>query len=520
MRVEIEFLGPIREADLELGDVTVLLGPPNVGKSYTLKAIHNKLIYFTPTFKHIVVNVVRENLIKVIHNILINIIRDKLENKLLVSKEKPGKFELNESKEIKIEEIMNGIMDILKELENLTLPIGDKTKIKIIDLDEINLTRFVRSLLINSLSEQSLRKNLRERVIRSKPYEMKVKIDFKVEMEKIVTLVTLSITIFSDSDYRSRPKWDTVKDRLEDLFDLYFVREINIISENMEKYFYKILQSFSGRNFNLLTFIPFGRTPLITSEYGKSLPKLYEFFWLIDESLDVPPYYLTYLLSFEEGYEKFRRGRFKEISELFSAILQGELEYDKTLKLLRYHKWGSESITLSMSSALATEVAGIFIPLLALPVGSIILIEEPESQLHPSAQILMAISLYAIAKKFNHKIILSTHSDLFALTLAYLKELKYKREDLIELMKRLLELQGIKIENGEEVIDKFRTILEALEKESKLDVRFYSYEPADNGVKVREVSANEILENVPQITDVVSILLWWASSRVSSDAQA
>jgi len=44
VRVQIEGLGPIRKAELDLGDVTVLLGPPNVGKSYTLKAIYSLLL--------------------------------------------------------------------------------------------------------------------------------------------------------------------------------------------------------------------------------------------------------------------------------------------------------------------------------------------------------------------------------------------------------------------------------------------------------------------------------------------
>jgi len=43
MILRIKKLGPIKEGEIELGDITLLLGPPNTGKSYTLKAIYAKL---------------------------------------------------------------------------------------------------------------------------------------------------------------------------------------------------------------------------------------------------------------------------------------------------------------------------------------------------------------------------------------------------------------------------------------------------------------------------------------------
>jgi len=43
MKLNIEKLGPISDSEIESGDVTLFLGPPNTGKSYTLKAIHNLL---------------------------------------------------------------------------------------------------------------------------------------------------------------------------------------------------------------------------------------------------------------------------------------------------------------------------------------------------------------------------------------------------------------------------------------------------------------------------------------------
>jgi len=43
MKLRVKELGPIRDSEVELGDVTLFLGPPNTGKSYTLRAIYAKL---------------------------------------------------------------------------------------------------------------------------------------------------------------------------------------------------------------------------------------------------------------------------------------------------------------------------------------------------------------------------------------------------------------------------------------------------------------------------------------------
>jgi len=43
MLLKIGRLGPLKENVIEFGDLTLLMGPPNTGKSYTLKALYSKL---------------------------------------------------------------------------------------------------------------------------------------------------------------------------------------------------------------------------------------------------------------------------------------------------------------------------------------------------------------------------------------------------------------------------------------------------------------------------------------------
>ena len=59
MHILIRRLGPIDEAELKLGDITVLIGPPNVGKSYTLKVLY---ALFLPLDRTTLDNLLRQTL--------------------------------------------------------------------------------------------------------------------------------------------------------------------------------------------------------------------------------------------------------------------------------------------------------------------------------------------------------------------------------------------------------------------------------------------------------------------------
>lgn len=48
MNIEIHNLGPVRECNIKIGDLTVLFSPPNSGKSYSLKAIYSTFIGLDP----------------------------------------------------------------------------------------------------------------------------------------------------------------------------------------------------------------------------------------------------------------------------------------------------------------------------------------------------------------------------------------------------------------------------------------------------------------------------------------
>ena len=164
-------------------------------------------------------------------------------------------------------------------------------------------------------------------------------------------------------------------------------------------------------------------------------------------------------------------------------------------------------VSIRFASASAGEIAGILLPILAIPDKSCIIIEEPESQLHYSAQVLMALAMIGLSNHFNHRIAFSTHSDIFALTLAYVQEFKPSKDKVLELIKKLLEMQNICVDDSN-----LEPLAKAVSENTDIDIRFYYYEPTPKEVKVSERKSFEILKDVPGITDVVNILATWAMS--------
>lgn len=68
MNIYIKNLGPIKKLNIQLGDLTLLIGPPNTGKSYTLKAIYSKLIFLDENLRSTLVRKFQEKIIEYLHN--------------------------------------------------------------------------------------------------------------------------------------------------------------------------------------------------------------------------------------------------------------------------------------------------------------------------------------------------------------------------------------------------------------------------------------------------------------------
>ncbi len=563
MKLVINRLGPINKANLDLGDITVLIGPPNMGKSYTLKALYSTLLMLdssarklalTRTFNelgflkrrryvddeeifHILIYLAIvykvypqrvESIAKHIRNVFnISQINIKTENgSIIVASQRKENIDLKKLDNL-IQEKVNLLWTIL--------PTTDKTKVYL----DVPMPSFLPILMESLKKPFNFRREDRDRHLRlhmtygisstlqEERRELILQITTEIRVEEKSPLIKEGTKRLSEEILFKLEKAKNKREILEILKVLYTLNLRRfmfwIISEEVEEVIESIINYLVeniGKTLGVIyknaigtqsvLFIPFGRSPLVYQlEYisrepfvgMESLKDYYEF--------DMPLY--SYMSKLSSGRAKLSGGNYeKEIVQLFEPVLQGNLDFDKRSGELRYTRWGfgeAIDVPIKWASALAEEIVGILLPILAIPDESYIIIEEPESQLHYSAQVLMALALIGLSKHFNHKIALSTHSDIFALTLVYVQEFKPSKDKVLELIKKLFEMQNICVDDTN-----FEPLAKAVSENTDIDIRFYYYEPTPKEVKVSERKSSEILKDVPSITDVANILATWAMS--------
>lgn len=558
MEISIKNLGPLRDARLELGDITVLLGPPNSGKSYTLKSLYGKLAMLDETALDYIVRSIAEEMeafeawrhidyfIKtIVLQVLTAIIvlqdyptsidsREKIIGRL---KEKTGieeidiKIEgdeltitLQNSETIAVPNLASMLKEKFDFILHGLLPVTEETEIKIPKMPIFEFS----SLLLKTFETPSER----ETVTADKRggISSHLKVSQRLEGKSVKLSITVQMHIKIGGSVWKRLKKDTegllatAKTKKEDeavdivvkgIFDhkpfpdlelwLLLTSLYSFVKESFVRPLKEQLRNVYRGAFNAqpVLFIPFGRSPFVyqVNRVGKD-----QWEGLVEIYKDNLPFY-SYIHHLEKGINRLGNGKFnKTLIRYFNPVLQGELIFEKLTQKLRYQKWNSVDVPIDQASALAGEVAGILLPILSVPSNSLLLIEEPEAQLHYSAQVLMALTLAGLSREFNHRIVLSTHSDILAITLAYLKELEYDEDKISELIGALLEAQGIKIER-----EKIIPLAKAVSGAKDLDIRFYYYEPRPDGtVEVLPTPTKDILREVPGITEVTDILASWA----------
>jgi len=564
MELLINKLGPIQNAKLELDDITVLIGPPNVGKSYSLKALYANLLMLDLTTRNsllesifneldilkykripdeeIIFNILTslaiiykinpqkvENIIKHIKNILdIGQVNIEIKNNAIIvtskRKEDVDIKTLNDSIKKKIN-LLWSILPTTDETQVILKPalpeflpiLRDSTK-KPITIRWKDYDRHLKLHLVYqiSMSQEKGSKLIFEKtteilldidspIIKKVPKSLSRKMLYKLEETKNKRNL---LNILVDFAFIRSPYLMEMFLELEDNID----RAISQFAENIGEIFEKIYKRSFGIQSTL--FIPFGRSPLVYQlEYSSREPFFRQ--KVIENCYGFDILFRSYLSKLSSGRGRLSEGNYdKEIVHLFEPVLQGNLIFDERLEELKYKRWGFEElyknqeyegVSIKWASALANEITGVLLPILAIPRNSFIIVEEPESQLHYSAQVLMALTFIGLSKIFNHKIAFSTHSDVFAITLAYIQELKPSKDKVIELIKKLLEMQGIDVEDSN-----LEPLAKAVSENTDIDIKFYYYEPKPSGVEVLERKAPDILMDVPGITDVMNILATWA----------
>lgn len=543
--IEIKEVKPIKKGTkLELSDITIIFGPPNTGKSRTIKSIYSKLSLHNYNIRHLVI----ENIFRHITKLVDLGIDDLYKINTIL-----GVFKISKQ----FEYIINNpytkskvIKSLRKAINLIDLDIvgydGRRLSINFTIAQVINIKEIVKGIEDSIISHTDT--YIDYELVNSKliPYIINIikkqpisfildlesigNINIKIEFDNANSNVRANIKfegsialreIFISKFISKKEKYDELQlirsyefdkaiDNLIGKIDNLFLRvfryytihrrEVDIqIKETIFSILKKIEPPFD------VCFIPYGRSPLIYLTEEQTAPQTFERVF-IEDILKFNPIYNSYLALLREGRATIKRGsntQLIELNTLFRNLLQGELELKEEGLLYKDYREGSVKIT--QASALAGEVTGIFLPLVNMKNGSIILIEEPESQLHVAAQILMALTILALAKKYNHKFIFTTHSDLLAIIFAAIQSKQnINKKRLADLIKKVCEVQGVPFSNKS--VDK---LVEFITTDTNIQINFYYYKPDRNLVSVERQSAEDILKKVKSISDTIDIIANW-----------
>ena len=190
----------------------------------------------------------------------------------------------------------------------------------------------------------------------------------------------------------------------------------------------------------------------------------------------------------------------KEVRDLFEFIMQGNIENDRNKGGLIYKYSENNSVSINQSSAMVEEITGIMLPIISSSDEDLIIIEEPEAQLHITTQIIMGILLVYISRKMNLKIIFSTHSDTMAFLMHYIVTNNIDGKKLRELMEKIYDIK--KLKEG----------LNILKNKSNNNVIFYYIKDG----KSSDIKDENMEANIPGITNIINDLFDWVFNSLKN----
>lgn len=534
---EIEFniknIGPIEKSTIKLNDITILLGLPNSGKSYALRSLYwylqlldeNKFAEIEKSIdasggidyeQSKDLDLLEEKLRKYITNY----VKSSKTEEILYHENMEISFDINSSRFEKI--IDNFFKTMLRRYTNSNF------------MNRININKITLKTIINDAIKvvPNSIENLKPDQERSFMYSIfPIKIpakdyyNIRTKLRRFPLSVNVHNTEFKIDGNKINVNVDfEIREFQRDLFDSYkpygFEFKMGALGIPTSRYSYiqviisyvsSLIEKFIVKNvlsamksgiedtsgIHSVKFIPYGRN-FIIQLYNNSLNKsIYSPIRISDtlKTLDFMPY-LSYFKWVDKGKVILADNSSDNI-KLFEFILEGKIIVNKISNGLEYVNKDGASVNLNISSAMVEELTGLMLPILASNKDDLIIIEEPESQLHVRTQILMGILLTAIVKKTGMKIIFSTHSDTLALVMNYIAGENVKSSDISNLISMLYN------NNSETPIEK--PLTKVFDSANKIKINYYS----NKAKKFEQVKNFEIRKDVPYISDATSMLFEW-----------
>jgi len=122
--------------------------------------------------------------------------------------------------------------------------------------------------------------------------------------------------------------------------------------------------------------------------------------------------------------EEYNRSDFKDVLTSLERVLDGFIELTPEFEVLYHSRHLPQPLSLANTSSMVSELAGLYLMISLLERGDWLVIEEPESHIHPQGQMDVARALVALIRCGSNCLI-TTHSDLLALKLAQMVGLEH-----------------------------------------------------------------------------------------------
>jgi len=444
MKLRLSNLGPIKHGEIELGDITLFVGKPNTGKSTAMRAIFYSLYY--------------PGLLIELRGYPLEVRDNSFLQRFAIDREETEKYykrfvrdSLPEG-EFKLEPI--NVLDFV-----LTRKLSYEEKYRPISLPPMYFPNKCKNKDVERL-RSSLSNTIYEISVNGDEGEVKVEADISKVKEACL------------KDYETLSS-------LSRAFMMIAQERVNY------QYYLGFNEFLREKGINDVVYIPYGRSFLALQKFVVQEILSYFKSPLLELDLEFNFTRPHYLMEYYRGLSTYN----EKIFNLIKPLLKGQVK-DLGEKLVYVEE--DKIIPWEYVSASVLEIVSF---LLSVKEGSLVLFEEPETQLHEELQLLMSVVLYALSS-FN-RIVISTHSQTILYNIAHLSMLRPTKEELKDLF------EDLKVKD-------YEALAEAVEKANQKGVKVKIYHFTEGEVK--EVSVDEAVKGMPGTIDVLEKEFKWFSS--------
>jgi len=542
LEISIKNIGSIKNASFSIKDLTGILGLPNSGKSYALRSIYWFLQLLDKNRYLEIKNMIKKNMLY--YDIINFISNENNKNMEEVIKDKVSKY-MNSAKSVKKlnqhEIIYQDDLQLEFHLNTDVISKLIKIVFKKTMMGYLN-TNILNSIKINGMGMDKIINEIKLDILKGKDnifpietfeslYMPPLMQGYNKHLETAGVLTRSPIRMTIDNI-----KYNFLADNVSMNFNLKLIADTNsveLLAHNFREieseiifndadlnnsYTRNVISKISSKirayitDFYLnsiklyisdlsglgsIKFIPYGRN-IIVQLYNNSKSIKTDIFepnnvLHILQNLKNAPF-SSYFKWVDEGSKSIDNVN-ENVKSLFQFMIKGRIDFDSNSGGFKYIYSKDKYVDLNLSSAMVEEIAGIMLPIISSREGDLIIIEEPEAQLHITTQIIMGILLVYIVKEMNIKILFSTHSDTMTFIIQHILSNNIQDNDIKKLMQTIYN-------NNDVPIPKLNT------SDNKMAKKFSFYYISEG--KSQEYKSKDLQNSIPGISNVIDDLFNWA----------